>query len=216
MKRFKDLEIIGPERRLLALVEVVSANLPPDWHRDHAAEKLLEGIDPEGKDAGFAFARDLKNGDPPAGVFLARESERLYIPNIVPRESGQLSVAQYNRILDEFAAILKEHLPQDGVIQMKVGSDSVAITEWISSEAAELLKRFSVLANQSTGSSHPRDFERWAAFLIKVHKESVALHSNVLQQWLIEEWDWPPDRASKLAMEYEFARDLLNYYDKSQ
>ena len=215
MQQFKDLDITGPVEQLDALVDAVSTNLPADWHRDPGVEAFLAKGDREWKDASFAFSRDAKGSDPKTVLFLVRERRRLYVSNIVPHD-GELSMAQYNRVLDEFADMLRTHVSSDSQLTMGVSSEDVTITDWVSDEAAELLQRFSTVANKSTGSAHPRDFERWADFLIQVHREGSTLYSHSLKRWLVEELDWPPDRAGKLAMEFEFARDLLQAYDRSR
>lgn len=215
MKRFKDLDITGPSEQLLALIEAVSESLPTGWHRDFEAEARMEKPDLTGIDAWFVFARDAKKGDPKSGLFLARERGRLHVPNIVP-SAGQLSMGQYNRVLDEFADVLRTQLPSGSQLNMHVTSDEASITDWVSKAAAELLQRFSTLANMSTGSAHPLDFERWAHFLIQVHREGSTLYSDSLSQWLVEELKWPPERAAELTREYEFARDLLRVYDQSR
>ena len=215
MKQFKDLDITGPDEQFLVLIDAVSTNLPAGWRRDPEAEARMDKLDLEGTDAGFSFARDATEGDPPAHLFLRRERGRLHVSNIVPRDDGQLSMSQYNGILDEFADTLRTHLPSYSQLTMRVTSDEAAITDWVSSEAADLLKHFSNLANMSTGAAHPLDFERWTHFLIQVHREGSIIHSSFLSRWLIEELGWPPDRADDLARDYEFARDLLRAYDQS-
>ena len=215
MKRFKYLDITGPAEQLLALIEAVSTSLPVDWRRDFEAEARMEGLDAAGTDAWFTFARDAKEGDPRTSLFLARERDRLHVSNIAPLDSGQLSMGQYNRVLDEFADMLRTHLPSSSQLTMDVTSDEAAITDWVSEDAAKLLRRFSTVANMSTGSAHPLDFERWAHFLIQVHRERSTLDSDSLTRWLVEELKWPPERAQELAMEYEFARDLLRVFDQS-
>ena len=215
MKQFKDLDIIGPEEELRALINTASASLPANWRRDPEAEARLAKFVREGKDAGFTFCRDAKDGDVKVGLFLAREGRRLYVPNIIPLEDRELSMDQYNGVLDEFADMLHTHLPPDSQLTIRVTSDDATITDWISVEAAKLLQRFSDLANRSTGSAHPLDFERWALFLIQVHREGPGLDSDILSRWLVEELKWPPDRVDKLVEEYEFARDLLRIYDRS-
>ena len=67
----------------------------------------------------------------------------------------------------------------------------------------------------STGAAHRLDFGRWAHFLIQVHKEGSTLDSDLLSRWLVEELEWPPERADELTREFEFARDLLKVYDQS-
>ena len=209
MKQFKNLDITGPDEQLFAFIDVVSENLPFCWRRDRELEAQWES------DSQFAFIYEAKDGDPPSRVFLTHENGKLSVPNIAPQEPGWLSVSQYNQILDEFAGILRNHRPQDRSLKINVTSDVAAITDWVSPEAAELLDRFSNGANKSTGSSHPSDFQRWADFLIKVHEEgsSFRLSTDFLAQWLEEELGWSSDRATKLAFEYEFARDLLRAYD---
>ena len=75
------------------------------------------------------------------------------------------------------------------------------------------LKSFSNNANMST--LHPLDSERWRKFLLLAHKDKVDLDAQILTRWLVEEWRWPEDRAFDLAVEYEFARELLDDYDES-
>ena len=214
MKRFKNLDITGPDEQLLALIDAVSTSLPAGWRRDFEAEARMEH-DPAGIDAWFAFARDAKEGDPKTGLFLAQEPGRLHVPNILPLDAGQLSMGQYNRVLDEFADMLRTHVPPGSQLNVHVTSDEAAITDWVSEDAAERLQRFATHANMSTGSAHPLDLERWAHFLIQVHREGSTLDCNSLSRWLVEELEWPPERADELTREYEFARDLLKVYDQS-
>ena len=214
MKQFKDLDITGLDERLLALIDAVSSDLPDGWWRDPEAEAHMDTIGLEGTDARFTFARDATDGDPPARVFLHRESGRLRVSNIVPRDVGELSMSQYNAILDEFAEMVRTQMPPESQLKFHVTSDEAAITDWVSGHAADLLKGFSVLANRSI--LHPLDFERWVRFLLQAHREGSTLHTSFLSQWLVEEHGWPPDRAHDLARDYEFARDLLKAYDESR
>ena len=202
---------------MLAFINDVSANLPAHWRRDREAEARLEQANHVHKESWFAFI--YKPEDEPSGnVFLALENGRFYVPNVTPLEPGWFSIAQYNRILDEFADILRDHLPPDSALEINVTSDVAAITDWVSPKAEELLDRFSNSANKSTGSSHPSDFQRWSDFLIEVHKEgsSHRLSGDFLAKWLEEELGWSSEKANELAIEYEFARDILRAYEQSR
>ena len=216
MKQFKDLDITGPDDQLRALVDTVSANLPARWRRAPEAEARMEGVHLAGNHTWFAFTRDARDGDPQIGLSLAHDHGRLHVPNIVPLDAEELSISQYNRVIDQFAEMLRTHLPSESKLEVRTTSDQAAITDWVSNDAAELLNYFSALANMSTGAAHPLDFERWARFLVQVHKERSTLHSSFLSQWLVEELGWPPDRAEDLARDYEFARDLLKAYDEPE
>ncbi len=151
MKQFNELDIIGPDEQLLSLVEAVSRDLPAGWHRDSEVEDRMDWHGRQGTEAGFAFARDAREAEPTARLFLHRERGRLHVSNIVPRDSGHLSMHQYNAILDEFAETLRAQLPLNSEFTMNVTSDEAAITDWLSGDAADLLTRFSNLASMSTG-----------------------------------------------------------------
>ncbi|OOV34833.1 hypothetical protein BV61_02040 [Candidatus Synechococcus spongiarum LMB bulk15M] len=205
MKQFKNLDIMGPDEQLVALMEKVSAKSPDGWRRD---DPVGNGTDV------FSFAHSESNGNPPVRLYLLHESGRLHLSNIVPdygENGGQLSKRQYNQTLDKFAKMLQGL--NDSQLEMDITSDDAAITDQISGEAENLLNSFSNLANQSTGSMHPADFQRWAKFLIRVHKEDASLREDFLSNWLVEELEWPQEWADRLASEYRFARDLLQAYD---
>ena len=98
--------------------------------------------------------------------------------------------------------------------EIEVTSNRQSLDDWLSVEAAAALRRFSVLANKSTGSSHPSDRERWVAFLIKAHQDERSFNSDLLMRWLVEVEGWPEEVADKLASQYEFGLDLLDQYDQ--
>ena len=210
MEQFKDLTIEGPDEQIGAFMGKLLETLPTanwacnDLQRD---EKTL-----------FSFARNTNENDdpPPAHLFLCRKPGKLYVSNIIPGNghgNGQeLSESQYNQILDEFADMIPIDMFDN--LMLNITSDNAAITDWISDEAAQLLQNFSRFANKFTGASHPLDFERWAKFLIKLHKEHSSLEVNLLSDWLVKELRWPQDKADDLARDYQFARDLLPIYDR--
>jgi hypothetical protein len=101
-------------------------------------------------------------------------------------------------------------------VEVSMSDEQVPITKWLSSEAATRLRRFSNAANKGTGSSHPLDFNRWASFLIQVHRDKSDLDAQTLLRWLVEEEHWPEDTADRLALEFEFAKDLLSAYDSER
>ena len=205
MKQFKNLEVTGPDEQLSILIETVSSELPTGWRCD------------EDGPCSFSFTPDTEGDLPPARLYLERESCKLYLSNIVPRDldHGGLSICQYNAILDEFVKTIRKHQPSGIQLEIKVTSDEADIARWRSSDAASLLNNFSTLANKSTGGSDSSDFKRWARFLIRAHRERFALDNSFLSRWLVEELGWPEDRADDLARKYEFARDLLTAYDES-
>jgi hypothetical protein len=212
---FKNLVIKGDDpAKLDTFLAKLRSNLAPGWSRDEQAEANVNR-DLPGRDI-QAFRWTDQNSDLSAVLFLARTADEIKVTNIVPVTDGQLTRAQYNAILDDFAKRNADRIATQEELVVEVTPDKLAIDHWLSEEAARRLQSFSALANKNTGSSHSTDFERWAAFLIQAHMDKTSLDSSTLSRWLTEEEGWPEERASDLANEFDFARDLLRAYDDEQ
>ena len=211
MKIFQDLTIKGESPDLERFVREIEASLKDNWSRNRAMEEQVRPLDPSPTWC-FAFA----GGGEEAAAFLwlaYREPDELYVPNIVPAGTERLTHEQYNRIVQEFyEEFVKEAAHKTGV-RADLGREKVELEDLLSKDSAQALRRFSGLANKSTGSSHPRDRIRWEEFLISAHREESTLAPDELERWLIEEQQWPSDKASDLAIEYEEAMSLLKAYD---
>lgn len=217
MEVFRELAVDGTEDQILALIEAATERLPAGWIRDTEAEAKFTplGGSTDGS-RGFAFSRRNPSEEKPAaGVFLLFENEEMKIINIVPLEKSQLSVAEYNQVLEELEASALHPAARALGLSVRMTSPTAGPADWMSPEAADLLKRFSILANMSTGGSHPLDRRRWHDFIIATHGERSRLDASTLERILIEVHGWPLDRASDLASEYETARELLKDYDES-
>ena len=91
---------------------------------------------------------------------------------------------------------------------------SKTLEDWLTAEQATALRHFSRAANKATGAAHPRDRERWYAFLIAVHCNPKRLDTEHLVQWFVEVDGWSEERAHELASDYDFALGLLAQYDQ--
>ena len=218
MKVFQDLSI-GPlsaeqERRLIELLE---SRLVDGWQRDKEREEELRRSSPS-KTYWYCFVCSKKENRQHAGLFLAprgkADPHRLYVSNIVPRDISELDYDQYNRILDEFHARFLASTARELGIPAELSAPVISIDKVLSAEAFQFLKSFSHLANKSTSSSHPNDRQRWFDFLIFVHRCGEHPDESLIERWLVEEERWREDEAAKLMIEYEFARGLLDQYDR--
>ena len=213
MKQFKDLTITGPDEQLTALVDKLLVQLPSaGWDLNG------QGNLPETETDRFWWRfTPATNAD--IQLFLCRTPDRVCVSNITPVEGSGATLSKnvYNQIIDKFYEEVNKLISKfDSFDDLNptLTSDNADITEHISPEAAQLLDNFSFAANKYTGSAHSYDFERWAKFLIQVHKEkNASLDVNFLSNWLVEELEWPDESADKLVNEYEFAKDLLEIYD---
>jgi hypothetical protein len=209
---FRNLAIRGAsdDAGLNTFVAELSKLLPTGWKRDRNREKELSRrtLQPH-----FSFAIAASQGHPAAHLFLMRHGDGLEVTNIVPDKVGELGRKQYNAYVEAFHSICEPVAAQLG-LQVHMTSDQLDLSERLTPRAMRALKAFSDNANM--GSLHPFDTERWRRFLILTHRDKVELDSQTLSRWLIEEWHWPEDTAHDLASEYDFARELLDDYDKGK
>lgn len=76
----------------------------------------------------------------------------------------------------------------------------------MSQGTAAALQLFSDHANRAV--LHPLDRQRCFDFILAAHREESRFTAEDMQEWLIEE-GWLGDEAERLALQYEFARALL-------
>lgn len=214
MRVFQDAFVHGPPDQLADLVEDVSARAMSTgrWQRDWAAEARLAELGAAAP-LGRAFTREPADGVPAVGLFLVPDEGAISVGNIVPRPSGSLSMDQYNAVLGDFVDTLLAPAAVAAGLALRLIPPDADITDWLSPQAAQLLRVFSGAANKWTGSAHPNDRQRWLAFLIQVHREEARLDADILLRWLVEELGWPEEWADRLIDQYEFGRGLLQAYD---
>lgn len=211
---FQDLHLTGPTQEHSKLREALLSLTRPPWRHD--VEKEEELSEHAGNDDVLVFERTLSGGLPAAGLVLWSTVKGYSITNIVPIESGQLSYASYNAILQDFARHIAEPAAKQVGFKLETTAPRKTLGDWLTPSTAEALRRFSTLANKSTGASHPLDKGRWLTFLIAAYQDRHEFDAGLLVRWLIEVEHWPDDTAHDLAIEYEFALELLEQYDKTQ
>lgn len=203
----RDLTVRGTAEEIEALIDRMTEAARTPWARSAEGEVNI------GDNNYRVFSREADAALPAVGVAMHLEPEGIEIVNIVPRDVGHLPPSVYNAVLQEFLEDLLQ--PAAGALSLLVVTSlpHTSLAAEIGPEIAELLVRFSGAANQSTGSSHPADFKRWAAFLVAAHQSRKRIDTDLLQATLREQ-GWPAERASDLVCEFEFARDLLRVADE--
>lgn len=150
-----------------------------------------------------------------SALVLWQETDGYRVSNIVPRNVGELGIAMYNAILQDFVDRIARPAAQAAGFEIELSSSGQSLDDWLAAEPAAALRRFSRLANKSTGAAHPLDQKRWYAFLIATHRNSQRLDADQLARWLVEVEHWSAEKAHELAIDYEFALGLLEQYDQS-
>jgi hypothetical protein len=210
MKVFKELEVAVPISRRVEFLSLLEENLPDGWKRDREAESRVPEI--KNKEQIYFVCNSQGKRKAALVALVAKNSNVLYVSNIVPCEPGKLEHDQYNYILDEFATICVEKIAKQMNVVMIRSSGQESLENWISSDSAQKLRLFSALANKSTGTSHPLDKERWYEFVIALVKNNDSLDTSKLIRWLSEEENWAEDIANEMAIEFEQEVGLLEYF----
>lgn len=207
MKTFQNLFIDLNGYDIESFIEQVTKSCGRNWKRAFDREENAKYFN----EKAFAFEYIGENSLPNAGLTLFEKNPGVwYVPNIVPIESGQLSIDEYNKLLIDFKESLVSPAVQNTPIKVELTKDQVFLEDIVGKDAADALKRFSSGANKSTGHSHPCDKRRWFEFLLAAQKSGKELYSDVLEATLIEQ-GWSEEWAHDLALEFEHDQDLLDY-----
>jgi len=207
---FQDLTLWLDGRAQTEVRDALVAQAALPWR--HAPER--EAAISSGTETEFiAFEREASGDSPKVGLVLWKDPDSFRVTNIVPVDIGELNYQQYNAALRQFSDQTVAPVAARLGLRLDISNDRQSLTDWMSQGTADLLVRFSRLANKSTGSSHPMDRDRWLAFVIAAHKEQSKA-ADTLKRWLIEVEHWPAEAAWDLVIEYEFGLELLQKYDQ--
>lgn len=210
---YSDLVLHVPTDERPTAIEALKLAAKPPWTFDpERSEELQRNV--VGDEATLAFSRAATEDFPAAGLSIWRHAEGFYVPNVVPTAMGQLTYAQYNGILADFAERVVQPVADAGGYRLELTPGRQSLTDWVSEDVARKLSAFSSLANKSTGSSHPSDERRWFAFIVAAHRTDADLDVDRLARWLQEVERWDEDSAHSLAGRYEWARSLLKFADE--
>lgn len=207
IEQFREIELAADRDTFLQLRERMIALTHGTWR--YLRDRELDFM-PDGTSVLFAH----RGGPlPDANLSVAWYDARVSIGNIVPEDSGQLTMREYNTLLVDFHDRCLGPAAEQLGLELIVTPDRQDLTHWISANAARKLEIFSSLANKGSAASHPMDRERWLDFIICVHEGGTSLPQEVLQKWLIDELRWPDTTAADLASDFGEGIELLERYD---
>ena len=153
-------------------------------------------------------------------VYLIREKNTLKVANILPDERRSLSMQEYNEALMKFVKDFSAINPQ---YSDKVSTNIFDPLKIMSESALDKLKNFYILANKSTGSSHPDDEKRWFSFICQtVEDNRIITDEQEFIDFLLDKEYWKTetfneDVAVELVFEYsKIARCLSFYINKNR
>lgn len=213
---FQDLHIRSTDS-LASLRVALLSNIGGAWkHVPEREAEMRDAIASEQDNDVIAFERSPADGLPSVGLVLWSFPGGYEVSNIVPLDVGEIGADRYNAALQDFAKQVIQPAAKDAKITIDLGKAAESIEDWISPEAATLLRSFSMAANKSTGSAHPRDRMRWFEFLIATHRSGKHPSAEMLSRWLVQIDGWPERVASRLAVEFEFGLALLRSAEQAE
>lgn len=209
---FQNLSLHVTNAPLSVIRESLIKQVAPPWKHEVQKENDLKRLGSGGEDI-IVFSRESDSKAPTVGLVLWEDSEGYKVANIVPKESGSISIATYNAVLQDFVGKLVKPAADENEFRINLTESRQTVKDWLGEAPAAALRSFSGAANKSTGASHPKDQERWFNFLIAAHRSGHRADPETLRRWLVEVDSWPEDEASDLAADYETALALLLRYD---
>lgn len=211
LPRYGDLVIRGTT--LDEIAPLLDELLDQPWSR---AEEIEESWVDRGTGGGqpLVFRRDSDDTLPGAHLYLfPREDGSLYVSNVVPTQSSQLTESEYNALLEEFHGTVVEAAVDRVGAEAELDVADYVLAERAGPEVADSLRAFSAMANKSTGASHPMDADRFDDFMIAASRLDGSRRPSAdrIAQWLITD-GWPEDTAWDLAIQYEQGLRLLDRF----
>lgn len=209
MKAFKDVYINTGDVSITDFINKVTDQVRSSWSRSYENEENSKYLG----EIAFSFKRANDGRLPSAGISIfQKDKSTWYIPNVVPLEVGQLDYDEYNSIITDFYNTCLIPAASDCDVNVEITTGIISDEDVVGYESAKLLKSFSSLANKSTGSSHPCDQKRWFAFIVQTCREHTYVDTSDLIR-VLRDQGWDENSAHKLAIEFEFARDLIMYME---
>jgi len=229
MKIFRELYFRGEAAQLERFVDDIAqyANLEWRYGRENKPSSSWVYFDYLGRDV-----EPARVCIPASKHALLRKE--LKVTNIVPLHKDQLSVDEYNEVLEKFYNdIIVAYLESGCEIEISEPSADLFDPKTVITDIAlTKLEAFCNLANKSTGASHPNDQERWFDFICQTVDDEKIFDAGTFADFLQDEsyWGkkedgfigvmgsfaWDADHAYQLATEYENACMLLQYYKRTR
>lgn len=215
MEKFNNIYIKGTVSELESLLVEIRDNLPEKWVYKETYTRNYTAHYGE-FETKIICVESPKINHIQGLIWLRIYKGDLTVINIVPIKPGNLEYAEYNTILDAFykECILPHAVKKS--VKIEYHDAGIDVISLAGSETFIAMNNWEALCNNSTGNTHPSDFERWVEFVVIAHKNNSKLTAEIFGRWLTEEkgWNGEMDITLRLILEYEYSRKLLEEYDK--
>ena len=160
MEIFRNLEINDSQINIDKALNIFINAFPNKWHIEKTKQL----------GSNYIVYRYKNNRNLTLRVFLLRTENGIKIANILPDERNSISKQEYNEAVMDFYNDLIQFNPNYTNCVTTNIFDPLQI---MSQEALDKLRGFYILANKSTGSSHPEDEKRWFGFICQTVEDNT-------------------------------------------
>lgn len=143
-----------------------------------------------------------------------RNGPGLWVANIVPLESSQLSVEEYNTVLNQFSkeVVMPVLKTMQFVGQPETTLEYREVADEMPKDCVDLLNQFATMANKYC--LHPYDEARWRAFVLAAWKSRKNVDEWNLCEILEKQYGFTPEQSMILYDQFNFGIALLRESDE--
>ncbi len=213
MKTFRKLSITLNGYEPEAVIKKLEAQNSQLWYHHIEKDRYIKELG--ATVSCFAYSENIdKPHKPPARLYIMEKQKGIFsVTNILPTEKYELSYDEYNSLLLSFHDELVVPAVQQTSIYVEITPPEIKLEDFIPKNVANSLQAFSSSSKKSIDIYYqPFNQQSWFEFLTTLHRSKAHLSTELLEKALLED-GWSDESAVKLGMEYEFARDLLKYYE---
>lgn len=216
MKRFCDLFIpcsVDVAQKIVDCIRDKIIESPEKWVVNETAMENTKREQGTFFQAGpFIYANSLNSKAMVAFLYRsdsAKNQPGLWIANIIPLEKPQLSVEEYNVVVDNFSnELIKPVLDIMKLpVTLETSSENWEASDVMPKDCADLLDQFASLANKTC--LHPYDETRWRKFVLAAWKSGRDVDEWNLIEILECQYGFTSDQALILNDQFNFGIALL-------
>ncbi len=198
MKQFQELTI-HPLSSASEIINLITQHLSPNWSRAYDQEKRMNEL---------SFVRQYGFKYKDVSLWIVENYQDLTVSNIVPNYSGQLSIDDYNDILNSF---VNENLVNlSTLVQYRLTKPEITLYDVVHRDIAVKFEVFCRSSNKSTGYSHPSDERKWFDLLLTMVDKNEYLGFDFCRSFLLE-YGWTEEWAYRLAVDMEYGCSAMRF-----
>jgi hypothetical protein len=148
MQLFQGMSIDGQPEKLRRLPDEIEKRLTGGWSRNRPRESKMNKSSLSSEL--YCFHCEEAPDREAVDVWLSRDSNQLRVSNIVPSDVSELSYAQYNAILKEFAEQFALAAAQSLGLRVEITRPDVTVEDVLPPDLVRALVDFSTHANKGS------------------------------------------------------------------